>query len=182
MQRRVYRIMKHHDVAAPHPAVGHEIVSQAASPVAQLIDQQVVADQQCVFHGRRRNLERLHDERDYKNRDHHRSQQRLQRARHARSNRPCSSSIVWKMIVRKMIRWKMFVRKIHSLHLFRRSAYLATAIPAPAWLPPIAAAKPDRTATAAPRPALPSSSWNLARVPRIPPGLRRSSCSDGLPP
>src|SRR5579872_2098923 len=41
---------------------------------------------------------------------------------------------------------------------------LATAIPAPAWLPPIAAATPGRTAIAAPHPAQPSSWLNLAPV------------------
>ena len=102
MLRGAYRIMKHHDVTAPHLTVRHHIVSQAAATVSELIDQQVIAHQQRILHGRRRNLERLHDERDHKHRDHHGSQQRLQRTNHVRACGSCCPVIVW---------------EIHSLYL-----------------------------------------------------------------
>ena len=60
--------------------VRHEVVADAAAAIAELVHQQVVADQQRVLHGFGGNLERLHDEGDDKNGDDDRGQQRLQRA------------------------------------------------------------------------------------------------------
>src|ERR1700722_1441336 len=64
--RRVHRIMKHHNVAAMNATVGHHVVREAATSIAEFIDQQVIANQQRILHGGRRNLERLHHECNHK--------------------------------------------------------------------------------------------------------------------
>src|SRR5207244_13269825 len=54
----IYRIVENNNIAAPDLLVGHNPIANA-SPVAQLVHQEVVADQQRVFHSLGRTLERL---------------------------------------------------------------------------------------------------------------------------
>ena len=78
-------ITKNNHVSPLHLTVGHEEVpEETASTVAQFVHQQIVADQQRVFHGFRGNLERLHDEGDHKDGDDYGREQRLQRTQGVR--------------------------------------------------------------------------------------------------
>src|SRR4029077_9869534 len=69
-------VVKHDDVAPPDRAVGNQQAS--ASPVTELIDQQVVADQQRVLHRHGGNMKCLDDVGNDEHGNHHRRQQRLQ--------------------------------------------------------------------------------------------------------
>src|SRR3984893_1687853 len=85
--RGMHGIAKNNNVSPFYLPVRHEEVPQAASAVAQFVDQEIVPDQQRVLHRFGGNLERLHDESNDKNRDDHRRQQRLQRTQRVRVRR-----------------------------------------------------------------------------------------------
>src|ERR1022692_391885 len=75
--RGVYRIMEDDDISAPDLAIGQKTVPAHAAAVAEFIHQQVIADQQRLLHGFRRDGERLHEKCDHKNGNHNRSRDRL---------------------------------------------------------------------------------------------------------
>jgi hypothetical protein len=81
------RIVKDHNIAAMHRAVRKDAVQKSVAAVTQLVHQQVVPDQQRVFHGLGRNLESLDDKGNDKDRDHYGSQQLLQRNQPVRVRR-----------------------------------------------------------------------------------------------
>ena len=58
--RGIHWIMEDDDVTAPDVAVRQQTVPPGAAAVAKFIHQQVVADQQRLLHGFRRDGERLH--------------------------------------------------------------------------------------------------------------------------
>src|SRR5690349_17327450 len=64
MLLRMDRITKDDDIAAMDRRIRHQPIPDAAFTVMNFIDQQVVADQQRIFHGFRRNLESLREESD----------------------------------------------------------------------------------------------------------------------
>src|SRR5437763_16111072 len=70
-------IMKDNNVSVLHFPVRQEMAPEAVIAEMQFVHQQVIADEEGILLGLRRNLERLHHKRDHKDRDHHRSQQRL---------------------------------------------------------------------------------------------------------
>ena len=73
--------MEDDDIAAADVAVGQQAVPSGAAAVAKFIHQQIVADQQRLLHGFRRDRERLYQEGDRENGDHHRFRDRLNRRR-----------------------------------------------------------------------------------------------------
>src|SRR6202035_3421743 len=75
----MYGIPEDDDVSTLHSLVGHEQIPEAASAIAEFVDQQVVANQQRVFHRLGGNLEGLDDEGDDENCDDHSHQQGLKR-------------------------------------------------------------------------------------------------------
>ena len=77
MLGRIYGITKNDNIPALHPPVRHDRIPEPAAAESQLVHQQVIANQQRVLHGLRGYLERLDDERNDKDRDHHSRQQRL---------------------------------------------------------------------------------------------------------
>src|SRR5271166_3829409 len=90
---RVHRIMKHDDIPAVDLLVRHQMVAPYASPIAELVHQQIIPDEQRVLHRFRRNLERLHNESDHEDRNHHRPHQRLQRTDHVGAESSVGSAV-----------------------------------------------------------------------------------------
>ena len=76
-------IVKNDHVAAPDLLVRHHPIANA-STVAELVHQQVVADQQRVFHRLGRNLEGLHGKGDDEHGNHHGCQKGLRGRKPAR--------------------------------------------------------------------------------------------------
>ena len=59
--RDVDGVAEYDNIAAAHVAVGQDIFrNRSRGRVSQFVDQQVIADEQRVFHGTRGNHERLH--------------------------------------------------------------------------------------------------------------------------
>ena len=58
--------------------IGHQVISQPLAAVAEFVHQKIIAHQQCVLHRFRWNLEGLHNECDYEDRNHDCAHQRLQ--------------------------------------------------------------------------------------------------------
>ncbi len=70
------RIFEDNDVAALKIAVGQKLfVPMAAAAENEFVDQEMIADKQRAFHGRRRNLESLDDETGAEEGENHRHQQ-----------------------------------------------------------------------------------------------------------
>src|SRR5579862_6905807 len=74
----VHGIMKNDDVAAFYRTIRHDTVPNTSTTVAEFVHQQVIANQERVFHGFGRNLKCLHHKCNYENGDHHGCQERLQ--------------------------------------------------------------------------------------------------------
>ena len=90
---RIHRVMEDNDIAARNLLVRHRAICGAAPAIAKFIHQQVVADQQRVFHGLRWNLERLNDERNHEDRDDYRAHQRLHRPHQVRGRGSMPSNL-----------------------------------------------------------------------------------------
>ena len=79
MQPGIEWIMKNHDIAAFYLAIWQKLAAKVAGAEVQFVHQQVIARQQRILHGFRRDLECLHDECHYKNSNDDNAQQPLQR-------------------------------------------------------------------------------------------------------
>src|SRR2546426_762775 len=87
---------EHDDVAAFEGAIWKEfLVPSSSAAENKFVNQQVIAYQQRLFHGRRRNLECLHHESGAKKRKDHCNQQRFQvlrnRSEERRVGKECRS-------------------------------------------------------------------------------------------
>ena len=80
--RRVDRIAEDDDVATVNGSIGKHELPGTGGAEAGFIDQQVVADQQGVFHGAGWNAEGLDDKGDDEQRDGEREQGKLQMFEH----------------------------------------------------------------------------------------------------
>src|SRR5581483_654103 len=78
MLRWIYRIVKDNNIAAVYWPVRHDVIPQAASSVTKFVHQQIIADEQSILHGLRRNLKRLDNECNYEDRNYNRRQKQLQ--------------------------------------------------------------------------------------------------------
>src|ERR1700758_3825450 len=81
--------MEHDNVAPVDFAVRHNVIPDPPSAITEFVHQQVVTDQQRVFHRFGRNLKGLHHEGDHKNSNDHRGQQGLH------GTRPIGSGCLW---------------------------------------------------------------------------------------
>ena len=122
---RIHRIMKDNNVSAPDLLIRHQAVAEVSSSVAKFIDQKVVADQQRIHHRFGRNLEGLHHERDYEDRDHHSAQQRLQRTDQVRSH-AADPFIAWQIVGRQIV-WEIHQRYLSAAWDARAAAFPSAA-------------------------------------------------------
>src|SRR5438105_4833341 len=79
MLRGIQRIAKNNDVSATDFTIGKEFAPCPTVAVMDFVHQQIVADQQGLFHGFRGNLESLGQEGDVKERHYHRHAQPLRK-------------------------------------------------------------------------------------------------------
>ena len=77
------RVAEDDDIAAPNGLVGQHLAPAAAAGEVDLVDQQVVADEQRIFHGLGGDLEGLGQEGDDEDGDDQGHQQGLQGAQYA---------------------------------------------------------------------------------------------------
>src|SRR6185437_2379294 len=70
-------IVKHDDVAAANWPVRNDLVPEAVLTEVEFVDEQIVANQQCILHRLGGNLKRLHNEGHHENRDYEGAGKRL---------------------------------------------------------------------------------------------------------
>ncbi len=91
----VHGIAEDNDVATVNGAVGENGLPGSGGTKAGLVDQEVVADQQGVFHGARRNAEGLHNKGDDEERDDQCDQGELQVRQHVPWGAPGFGAAAW---------------------------------------------------------------------------------------